>query len=50
MWLFWTVTVFANKALKAGSFPDSLKCANVKPIYKKLNPFDKNQLVYYHFY
>ena len=29
------------KALKTGSFPDSLKCANVRPIYKKLDPFDK---------
>ena len=24
-----------------GSFPDSLKCANVRPIYKKVDPFDK---------
>ena len=30
-----------NKALKTGSFPDSLKCANVRPIYKKDDPFDK---------
>ena len=29
------------KALKTGSFPDSLKYANVRPIYKKLDPFDK---------
>ena len=39
-----TVTVCVNEALKneAGSFPDSLKCANVRPTYKKANPFDKN--------
>ena len=24
-----------------GSFPDSLKCANARPIYKKVDPFDK---------
>ena len=24
-----------------GSFPDSLECANVRPIYKKVDPFDK---------
>ena len=34
------------KALKTGSFPDSLKCANVRPIYKKVDPFDKNQWAY----
>ena len=37
------VTVCVNEALKTGSFPDSLKCANVRPIYKKVDPFDKNQ-------
>ena len=36
-----TVTVCVNEALKTGSFPDSLKCANVRPIYKKEDPFDK---------
>ena len=36
-----TFTVCANEALKTGSFPDSLKCANVRPIYKKDDPFDK---------
>ena len=36
-----TVTVCVNEALKTGSSPDSLKCANVRPIYKKENPFDK---------
>ena len=35
------VTVYVNEALKTGSFPDSLKCANVRPIYKKEDPFDK---------
>ena len=36
-----TVTVCVNEALKTGSFPDSLKCANVRTIYKKDDPFDK---------
>ena len=36
-----TVTVCVNEALKTGSFPDSLKFANVRPIYKKDDPFDK---------
>ena len=36
-----TFTVGVNKALKTGSFPDSLKCASVRPIYKKVDPFDK---------
>ena len=30
-----------NEALKTGYFPYSLKCANVRPIYKKDHPFDK---------
>ena len=38
-----TATVCVNEALKTGSFPDRLKCANVRPIYKKVDPFDKNQ-------
>ena len=40
------------KALKTGSFPDSLKCANVRPIYKNVDPFDRiiYQWVNYHFY
>ena len=33
--------VCVNEALRMGSFPDSLKCANVRPIYKKEDPFDK---------
>ena len=33
------VTVCVNEALKTGSFPDSLKCANVRPIYKKSGCF-----------
>ena len=36
-----TVTVSVKEALKTGSFPDSLKCENVRPIYKKEDPFDK---------
>ena len=36
-----TVKVCANEALTAGSFADSLKCANVRPVYKKVDPFDK---------
>ena len=38
-----TVTVYVNEALKPGFFPDSLKWANVRPIYQKVDPFDKNQ-------
>ena len=26
-----------------GFFPDSLKCANVRPIYRKADPFDKKK-------
>ena len=33
--------VCVNKTIKTGSFPDSLKCANVRPVYKKVDPFDK---------
>ena len=36
-----TVTVCVNEALKTESFPDSLNCANVRPTYKKDDPFDK---------
>ena len=35
------VKVSVNEALTTGSFPDSLKWANVRIIYKKVNPFDK---------
>ena len=38
-----TVTVCVNEALKTRFFPNSLKCANVRPIYKKVDPFDKNR-------
>ena len=34
-----TVTVCVNETLKTGSIPGSLKCANVRPIYKKSRPF-----------
>ena len=44
------VAVCINEALKTRSFPDSLKCANVRPIYEKVDLFDKNQGEYYHFY
>ena len=30
-----------NEALKTGSFPNSLKCVNVRSIYKKVDPFIK---------
>ena len=37
-----TVAVCVNEALKTRSFPDSLTCnANVRPINKKENTFDK---------
>ena len=36
-----TVTVCVNGALKTGPFSDSLKCANVRTIYKRDDPFDK---------
>ena len=36
-----TVTVCVNGALEKRSFLDSLKCANVRPIYKKDDPFNK---------
>ena len=36
-----TVTVYVNEALSTRSFPDSLTCANVRPIYKKEDTFDK---------
>ena len=36
---FWTRDPWIGNP--AGSFPDSLKCANVRQIYKKKDPFDK---------
>ena len=47
------VTICAREALKTGSSPDSLKCANGRPIYKKWVFLIKSiidQGVYYHFY
>ena len=35
------IKVSVNEALTTGSFPDSLKWANVRTIYKKVNPFDQ---------
>ena len=34
--------VCVNEALKVESFANSLKCANVRPLYKKVDPFSKN--------
>ena len=45
-----TDTVCVNDTLKTETFPDGLKSANVRPIYKNLDPFDTNQGVYYHSY
>ena len=36
-----TVTACVNEALKKGTFPYSLECANFGPIYKKEDPFYK---------
>ena len=33
--------VCVNEALKVGSFANSLKCGNVRPIYKKVDQFSK---------
>ena len=35
-----TVTICVNET-STGSFPNSLKCASVKPIYKKEDHFNK---------
>ena len=35
------MTVCVYEALKMRSFPDSLKCANIRAIYKKVDLFDK---------
>ena len=37
-----TVTVCVKEPLKTGPFHESRKCVNVRPIRKKVNPFDKN--------
>ena len=31
-----------NKATETGNFPDSLKMANVTPVFKKEDPLDKS--------
>ena len=31
-----------NKSVETGYFPDSLKLANVTPVFKKEDPFDKS--------
>ena len=35
------IWVCVSETLKTGSFPEGIKCANVRPIYKQLNLFDK---------
>ena len=30
-----------KSSVKNGMFPVSLKCANIRPVYKKVDPFDK---------
>ena len=37
-----TVTIYVNKALKTRSFPDRLKCAHVRPKYKRWALFIKS--------
>ena len=36
------ITACINKAIETGNFPDSLKMANVTPVFKKENPLDKS--------
>ena len=46
MWFFFdTATVCVNEVFKTRSFPDSLKCANFRPAYKKEDPFDKKNYI-----
>ena len=35
------ICVCVTEALKVGSFANSLKCGNVRPIYKKVDQFSK---------
>ena len=39
-----TVTVRVNEGLKGGSLPGSLKCENIRPIYKKVDPSIKRNI------
>ena len=34
---------FINNTIISGKFPDSLKLADVTPVFKKKNPFDKTK-------
>ena len=36
------ITACINKAMETGNFPDSLKMANVTPVFKKEDPLDKS--------
>ena len=36
------MTACINKAMETGNFPDSLKMANVTPVFKKEDPLDKS--------
>ena len=36
------ITACINKAIETGNFPDSLKMANVTPVFKKEDPLDKS--------
>ena len=36
------ITACINKAIETGNFPDSIKMANVTPVFKKEDPLDKS--------
>ena len=36
------ITACINKAIETANFPDSLKMANVTPVFKKEDPLDKS--------
>ena len=40
--IFETLTNCKNKSIETGYFPDSLKEANITPIFKKDDPLDKS--------
>ena len=40
--IFNIITACINKAIGTGKFPDSLKMANVTPVFKKEDPLDKS--------
>ena len=39
---FDVLTYCINKSIETGDFPDSLKLANIPPVFKKEDPFDKS--------